>query len=263
MNHIIVPFMRQAWKGIRGYRMKIIGVIPARYSSSRLPGKPLADIEGRPMLWWVYQQVKKVEEFNEVVVATDDGRIADFCKENKIEFLMTSVECPNHIHRIWEVSNKSKADYYVSINGDEPLIEPESIRRVLPEKAVFETPYFGSVYRELTDPAETMDLANVKIVLDKNGDCLYQSRNPIPYPKGSLLFKYKKAIGIECFNKAALDFFAATPMGELEKVEDIDHLRFLENGLKIHYERVESDALSVDTQNDLEKVRKILRGKNG
>jgi 3-deoxy-manno-octulosonate cytidylyltransferase (CMP-KDO synthetase) len=241
--------------------MKILGIIPARYASSRLPGKPLADIEGKPMVWWVYNQVIKVKQFESVFVATDDKRIADYCVENDIPYVMTSSACPNHIHRIWEVSNQIEADYYVSVNGDEPLIEPANIIQALPEKAVNDSPYFGSVYRKLTDPAETMDLANVKIVLDKNNDCLYQSRTPIPYPKGSILFEYKKAIGIECFNKKALDAFASLPMGVLEKIEDIDHLRFLENGIKIHYEEIESESLSVDTMNDLEKVRRIIRGR--
>ena len=241
--------------------MNIIGVIPARYASSRLPGKPLADIEGYPMIWWVYQQAKKVNGFNQVVVATDDERIVAYCEQEDIHFIRTSTECPNHIHRVWEVSNEIDADYYVSVNGDEPLIEPVNIESVLPKRKVVDAPYFGSVYRELTDPAETFDLANVKIVLDVNGDCLYQSRTPIPYPKGSIMFQYKKAIGIECFNKKALDFFANTPMGTLEKIEDIDHLRFLENGIKIHYEKIDSESLSVDTKNDLEKVRMIIREK--
>ena len=240
--------------------MDIVGIIPARYASSRLPGKPLADIEGHPMIWWVYEQVKQVEQFRQVFIATDDERIADYCIKNDMPYILTSNDCPNHIHRIWEVSNQLDADYYVSVNGDEPLIEPENIRQVLPD-CVIDGPYFGSVYRELSDPAETMDLANVKIVLDKDGYCLYQSRTPIPYPKGSIMFCYKKAIGIECFNKKALDIFANSPMGALEKIEDIDHLRFLENGIKIHYRRIDCESLSVDTNSDLEKVRQIIRGK--
>ncbi len=238
--------------------MKIIGVIPARYASTRFPGKPLADICGKPMIWWVYEQVKKVKELSEIYVATDDERIVDVCKQYHMKYLMTGKDTPNHIHRIWEVTNLIEADYYISINGDEPLIDPKSIQRALPTECIKEEPYFKSVYRELTDPAELMDIANVKIVLNKEGICLYQSRNPIPSTKGSLLFKYKKAIGIECFNKKALDFFVQTPMGVLEKIEDIDHLRFIENNVPIHYEMIESESISVDTKNDLEKVIQII-----
>lgn len=238
--------------------MKIIGVIPARYASTRFPGKPLADICGKPMIWWVYQQARQVPEFAEVVAATDDERIAGVCRGYGIPVRMTRADTPNHIHRIWEVTEQVAADYYVSVNGDEPLIQPGNIRAVLPEKIIADQPWFGGVYRELTDPAELMDPANVKIVLGAGGRCLYQSRSPIPCPKGSLLFRYKKAIGIECFNKKALDFFVSTPMGELEKIEDIDHLRFLENGVPIWYKKIESESISVDTKNDLEKVRLMI-----
>lgn len=241
--------------------MKIIGIIPARYGSSRLPGKPLADICGKPMIWWVFNQVKRVKKFDEIVVATDDERIESYCLSEKIPFLRTSVNCPNHIHRIFEVSNKIDADYYVSINGDEPLVSPQNIEAVLPKRIFDDEPVFFSAYREMTDPAEVMDLSNVKIVLGSKGQCLYQSRFPIPTPKASLQFKYKKAIGIECFNKKALEFFANTPMGTLEKIEDIDHLRFLEHNVPIYYTKIESESLSVDTKSDLEKVTKIISEK--
>lgn len=241
--------------------MKVIGVIPARYASTRFPGKPLADICGKPMIWWVYQQVMQVKGFADIYVATDDERIAECCQKYGMKYLMTRTDTPNHIHRIWEVTEMIEADYYISINGDEPLISPENIQAAFPDKVVSDRPFFQSVYRELKDPAELMDTANVKIVLNQDGVCMYQSRHPIPCPKGSLLFAYKKAIGIECFNKKALDFFAHAEMGTLEKIEDIDHLRFLENGIPIYYKKIESESLSVDTKNDLEKVRLIIENK--
>lgn len=239
---------------------RIIAVIPARFSSTRLPGKPLVDICGKPMIWWVFQQVNQVSEFDAIFVATDDDRIQAVCNKYDIPVLMTGSDTPNHIHRIWEVTKLIDSDYYVSINGDEPLINPDNIAqaiKMIPE-AKLDEPYFGSVYRELTDPAEVIDLANVKIILGSNNQCLYQSRLPIPSTKGSIDFKYKKAIGIECFNKSALDFFVSTPMGIMEKIEDIDHLRFLEHGVPIFYTKIESESLSVDTKNDLEKVRNII-----
>ena len=238
--------------------MKVIGVIPARYQSSRFPGKPLADICGKPMIWWVYNQVSQVKEFSEIYVATDDERIVACCEEYGMKYVMTRKDTPNHLHRIWEVTEMIEADYYISINGDEPLISPDNIRQAFPSEVISDRPFFQSVYREMHDPAEVMDIANVKIVLNKEGVCMYQSRYPIPCPKGSLLFTYKKAIGIECFNKKALDIFAHTPMGVMEKIEDIDHLRFLENGIPIYYKQIDSESLSVDTKNDLEKVRLII-----
>ena len=239
--------------------MKIIGVIPARYNSSRFPGKPLADILGKPMLWWVYQQVKNLDVFSDVYCAIDDERIRKICEENGMEYVWTRSDHPEHISRIHEVSTKQEADYYICINGDEPLISKECILPVIPAEAK-EDPYFGGAMRILTDPAETIDFAKIKLVVSENtGRCLYMSRTPVPYPRGSLLFQYKKYVGVECFNKAALDFFVSTPMGSLEKIEDIDHLRFLENGINLHFSYVESDSISVDTPKDLEKVRVLMK----
>lgn len=237
--------------------MKIIGVIPARYESSRFLGKPLADICGKPMLFWVYQQVKRVKGIQEVICAIDDCRVAEVCEKYDMRYVMTDSNLPEHISRIHQVSESIDADYYMCINGDEPLISEECISPVIPKKKI-KKPYFGGAARILKDPAETIDWANIKVVLSDTGRCLYMSRTPVPYPRGTLLFSYKKYVGVECFNKAALDFFVSTPMGNLEKIEDIDHLRFLENGIELHFNMVESESISVDTPKDLEKVRKIM-----
>ena len=242
--------------------MKIVGIIPARYASTRFPGKPLVDICGKPMIWWVYERVSSVKEFSEVFVATDDERIEKVCQEYNMKVIMTRNNHPNHISRIQEVSDKIDADYYMCINGDEPLIDPISIQKIIPEKENNDDTVFIGARRKLTDPAETIDSANIKLVIGKNNLCMYMSRTPIPYPKGTLFFDYWKYVGIECFNKKALDFFVNTEMGNIEKVEDIDHLRFLENGVKIYFKEVESESLSVDTPKDLEKVKKIIEAQN-
>ena len=240
--------------------MKIIAVIPARYSSSRLPGKPLKDICGKPMLWWGYHQVSSIQQFEEVYCAIDDEKVAEACIKYNMKYVMTSKNLPEHISRIYEVSNTIDADYYMCINGDEPLITKDCIIPIIP-KAISKEPYFGGAVRKLSDPAETIDFSKIKVVLSDTGRCLYMSRTPVPYPRGSLLFSYNKYIGVECFNKKALSFFVSTVMGSLEKIEDIDHLRFLENGLELHFDYVNSDSISVDTQKDLEKVRMIMRRK--
>lgn len=241
--------------------MKIVAVIPARYASTRLQGKPLKDICGKPMIWWVHQQVKNIDVFDEVVCAIDDERIKEVCEQYDINYVMTKDNHPDHIARVHEVSTKVQADYYMCINGDEPLISKECILPVVPQK-IYSEPYFGGAMRELTDPAETIDFAKIKLVVSEDtGKCLYMSRTPVPYPRGSLLFRYKKYVGVECFNKKALDFFVNTPMNDLEKVEDIDHLRFLANGVDLHFNYVESESISVDTPKDLEKVRMIISDK--
>lgn len=234
--------------------MKVVGIIPARYESTRFPGKPLADICGKPMLWWVYKKVSEIALFSEVYCAIDDDRIRKACDEAEMKYVMTSNDHPNHISRIHEVSEKIDADYYICINGDEPLITDECIVPVIPDEIV-RTPYFGGAMRLLKDPAEVIDPSNIKLVISDTGRCLYMSRTPVPFPKGTLDMSYRKYVGVECFNKAALDFFVNTPMGSVEKVEDIDHLRFLENGIDLHFSLVESDSISVDTVKDLEFVR--------
>ena len=235
--------------------MKIIGVIPARYKSTRFPGKPLADICGKPMIWWVYQQVKKVKEFDEVYVATDDVRIKTVLDGYKIPVIMTSNQHPEHISRIHEVSQKIDANLYVCINGDEPLIDPLSISTVVKFAVKKAKPAYYGAFRYLVDPAETIDPAKIKLITNKDDKLIYISRTPIPYPKNSLLFKYKKYVGIECYHKETLDFFVKQPMGEIEKIEDIDHLRFIENQYPLFFTEVNSESISVDTPKDLEKVR--------
>lgn len=239
--------------------MKIIGIIPARYASTRFPGKPLVDICGKPMIQRVFEQVKKVKEFSEVFVATDDERIQVCCQERGIPVVMTRSNHPDHIARVWEVSEKIVADAYVCVNGDEPLIDPDSIVRVI--KTIPENTnacWFRGAFRTLTDPAETIDFAKIKICVSKEGRGIYMSRSPVPYPRGTLFFKYKKYVGIECFSKAALDFFVSTGMGDLERAEDIDHLRFLENGKELFFTEVDSDSISVDTPKDADKVRELF-----
>jgi len=237
--------------------MKVVGTIPARYGSSRFPGKPLQDICGKPMLWWVYQQALKVKELDDVYVATDDERIYKMCEENDMKVIMTGTHS-THIARIHEVSTKMSADYYVNINGDEPLIEPETIRVIIPKEESDNPKVFG-LMKILKDPVELIDPTNIKVVTNEAGMALYISRAPIPYPYKTILFEYKKAIGVECWNKAALELFVNSKPGVMETIEDLVALRFFENGCPMHYTLVESNSLSVDTPKDLEKVRILMK----
>lgn len=242
--------------------MKIIGVIPARYDSTRFPGKPIANICGKPMIWWVYNRVIRSKKLSEVYILTDDKRIAAVCDNLKMRYILTAKNHPNHISRVHEASRHKDADCYVCVNGDEPLIEPSVIDMVVPN-AIQTNPIFYGAERSLTEAAKVIDPANIKLVLGQNGKCYYMSRTPIPFPKGTLDFVYHKYVGIECFNKATLDTFVKFPMGTLEKIEDIDHLRFIENGIPLYFTHVESESLSVDTPKDLEYVRRIIAEKIG
>ena len=248
-------------KCLRRPVMKIIGVIPARYDSSRFPGKPLADICGKPMLWWVYQQTNKVTEFDAVYVATDNDKIQRACRMYHIPCIMTQNDHPTHVHRIHEVSEKIVSNYYVVVCGDEPLIDPQVIKKALPEHDNHKEIYIGGLCRYFTDPAEVIDPANIKVVTNNEDDCILLSRAPIPFPYKTVLFKYKKVVGVECYNKAALDYFVSKEKGFLESIEDVTLQRFLENKHHIKYQLVDSDSLSVDTPKDLEKVRSIIQAK--
>ncbi|WP_079914168.1 3-deoxy-manno-octulosonate cytidylyltransferase [Paenibacillus sp. 32352] len=238
--------------------MKVIGVIPARYNSSRFPGKPLADICGKPMVWWVYQQAKKVKELDEVYVATDDDRIKDVCHSFGIKVVMTSTECTTHINRLKEFSDQVPADLYVCICGDEPSISHTVISSVIPPSIDMNNLFVGALRRAFTNPVEVIDPSNIKISTNEHGECIYLSRSPIPYPYKTINFTYYKIVGVECYNKQALDYFDSKEAGYLERIEDITLLRFIENRIPITFTLVETDSLSVDTPKDLEKVREII-----
>ena len=241
--------------------MKIIGVIPARYQSKRLPGKPLADICGRPMIWWVYQQMIKVEDFSEIYVATDDERIAHACAQYQIPVIMTAQSHRNPTERIHEVSTKVSGDIFVFVGSDEPLVRSESIDQVI--RCARTTPDFfvANAMTTVTSAAEVIDFANVKVITNENGDGIYTSRSPVPYPRGSLEYTYKKFVGICALSKAALDFFVTTPQSLLEKTEECDLLRFIEHRKSLKFVDIDSRMLSVDTAKDLETVRGIIQSR--
>lgn len=241
--------------------MKIIGVIPARYASTRFPGKPLADICGKPMIWWVFQSLKAVNGINEVYVATDSQMVVDVCECEGIPTIMTSDSCPTHLERLYEVSTKIDADFYINVNGDEPLIESSAIEAIIPIGIDPGDSYFANGMMILRDPIDAYDSSKIKIATDMFGYGLYMARSPIPFPKGRSDFHLKKFVGIQCFTKKALQFVADTRRGYLESIEDIDEFRFLENGHKIKFIMTEATTLSVDTQKDLDKVRLIMQEK--
>ncbi|MDR0430148.1 MAG: NTP transferase domain-containing protein [Tannerellaceae bacterium] len=161
---------------------KIIGVIPARYASSRFPGKPLADIHGKPMIWWVYQQAKKAKRLSGVCVATDNEKIVDICTQYDINAIMTRNDHLTAANRLQEISEYIEADFYLQLNGDEPLINPEVIDMVIPNGIIRETEFGTNIITKIQHPQEVMDASNIKVVFDTAFNALYMSRTPIPYP---------------------------------------------------------------------------------
>lgn len=241
--------------------MKIIGVIPARYASSRFPGKPLADICGKPMIWWVYRQIKNAKGIDAVYIATDDIRIREMCESYGMNAVMTSESCATHLERLYEFSTKVDADFYINVNGDEPLIESKCIEDLLPTDVDPDSSYAANGMMILRDPVDAIDTSKIKIAVDMQGYGMYMARTPIPFPKGNAKFSLKKFVGVQCFTKKALEFVHNTKRGTIEAIEDIDEFRFLENGHKLKFVLTEATTLSVDTYKDLEKVRNILQKK--
>ena len=242
--------------------MKTLGIIPARYASNRLPGKPLANICGKPMIWWVYQQATKVKELSDLIVATDDIRIFDVCKFYKMSVIMTRDDHLTAAHRIQEVSNHIKSDFYLQLNGDEPLIESVIISNAIPNEIPQDVEFGTNIVTKMYEPSEVMDPSNIKIVFGENWNALYMSRIPIPYPFKSIQFNYYKHIGIIGYNKMMLDFYTNSVPGRLESIEGIDTLRFIDYGKRLFLiEANISELLSVDTPKDLEKVRMIMQKK--
>ena len=239
--------------------MKTIAVIPARYQSSRLPGKPLADILGKPMIWWVYQEAKKCPRLADVVVACDDERIAAACREYGMNYLMTSPDHDTPTGRIWEVSTRLDADLYLQVMGDEPLINAAAFDLILPHTLPSDPYYVSVLTNVMGHPADVVDFSNQKVVTNARREILMISRSPIPYPKGTLDFEYEKVTGIQLYSKQALAFYHETPKSLLEKAEENDMMRFIENGHTVHAIVSPYKTVSVDTAKDLALVCEILQ----
>ena len=238
--------------------MRILGVIPARIQSSRLFEKPLADICGKPMVYWVYEQAKKAINCDKIVVATDSEHVMEVCSRYGMNAIITSPDHETPTSRIYEVSTKMDFDYYVFISGDEPLIDPESIDAIAGEAKKGEADAINAMIKIKNAP-DVIDYSNIKIVTNDDKYLLYATRSPIPYPKGGLDFEYMKFVGIGAFSKHALKVFNESSRSKLEQIEECDLLRFLENGVKVKMVQVECDSLSVDTKKDLEFVTQRIQ----
>lgn len=239
--------------------MKIIGVIPARYKSSRFPGKPLVDICGKPMIWWVYNQCLKVEKLDEVYVATDDSRIEDTCKRYGMNVILTSDNHQTGSDRVGEVATKVEGDLFINIQGDEPLIDPREIEEVID---IFndESVEFGSLRVEITDPNEIAAYSTVKVVVDKKDDALFFSRNVIPSnKKDGPVARVFRHVGIYAYKKDFLLKFVQMQQTELELGEGIEPLRAMENGYKIRVKETHYCSIGVDYPEQVKLVEEELK----
>lgn len=238
--------------------MKILCVIPARGGSTRYPNKPLATICGKPMVRMVWEHCLEVPVFDEVVIATDDKKIKSCAESFNAETIMTDSACETATERLYQVSQIKKADLYVMVNGDEPLVKAETIRKCIPESLDPDTFYVSNLMTDFENPVEVVDPTNLKIVTSNNGRCLFISRSPIPFPKGSMDFTYHKFVGVGAFTRSALEFYHKTPRGPIERIEENDSFRFVENDMPVYYINAHCKTLSVDTPKDRDAVEQWL-----
>lgn len=240
--------------------MRCIAVIPARYGSSRLPGKPLADILGKPMIEHVYERVASLEQLDEVVVATDDERIVAAVRSFGGRAVLTSVDHPSGTDRLVEVAANHAADIYLNVQGDEPLVDPAHLRLLL--QAMQADPHIGVA--TLCHPIEYHEAADantVKVVRDQRGDALYFSRARIPFLReGALQARYLKHVGVYAYRAQMLKAFPDLPKSELEGSEMLEQLRIMEAGWRIRVVEVDHAAPGVDSPACLERVRSLLSG---
>ena len=239
--------------------MKALCIIPARYASTRLPGKPLKDICGKPMICRVYERAKLAKSVDEVIVATDDERIFRAVESNNGRAMMTRADHKTGTDRLAEVAEKfSDVDVIVNVQGDEPLIESRLIDELIAQFDDAEL-QMATVAVELNDEDEMKNPNNVKVVIDKKNNALYFSRSLIPYPRNIGKSKVFKHIGIYAYRRNFLLDYAKMPSTPLEESESLEQLRALENGYKIRVIKSNCKFVGVDTEEDLKRVNEIWK----
>lgn len=237
--------------------MKIIGIIPCRYQSSRFPGKPLALINDKPMMWHVYQRAIEANILDEIYIATDDERIEQECKEYKLKVIMTKDNHSTGTDRVAEAAKKISADYYVNIQGDEPFIEPNAIKLVAEAIIDCDDPLIQATnaYTPISNASDIVDSNSVKVIIDTHQHALAYSRQPIPYPKSGTA-NYNKQLGLYAFKQSGLQIFCENTPAYLEQTEGVEMYRLLEHGYRIKMIATKDASISVDTPNDLKRVQK-------
>ncbi|WP_017348457.1 3-deoxy-manno-octulosonate cytidylyltransferase [Pantoea sp. A4] len=236
---------------------KTVIVIPARYGSSRLPGKPLLDIIGKPMIQHVYERALQVPDIDEVWVATDDERVKNAVEAFNGKVVMTRSDHESGTDRLVEVMEQVDADIYINLQGDEPLIRPADVARLAEGmRADAELPVATLCHS--ISASEALEPSCVKVVLNTRQDALYFSRSPIPYPRNEDKVRYLKHVGIYAYRKSVLQGYSQLPEAMPEQAESLEQLRLMNAGVGIRAFQVEPTGPGVDTPACLEKVRALM-----
>lgn len=238
--------------------MTAVAIIPSRYASTRLPGKPLLPIAGKPMIQHVYERARAVRAFANVLVATDDDRIVRAVRAFGGQAVLTSSEHRSGTDRVAEAARDLDAEVIVNIQGDEPMLEPEPLEALV---AAFEhrpALEIATLAHPIRSPEEAADSAAVKVVVDGEGYALYFSRLPIPFDRDGARAARWRHLGVYAYRKPALIRFAGLSPTPLEQAEALEQLRALEHGMRILVLPTDREAIGVDTPEDLERVRALL-----
>jgi 3-deoxy-manno-octulosonate cytidylyltransferase (CMP-KDO synthetase) len=240
----------------------VLAVIPARYASSRFPGKPLAMISGRPMIQHVVERIRVARLLTAIVVATDDPRIKSAVEAFGGESVLTRSDHRSGTDRVAEVAVQRSAEIYVNIQGDEPLLNPGVVDAVVAEMIQDDSIRIATPCVPIEVAKDVMDPNITKVVRNFDGDALYFSRAPIPWVRdthASVVAQHYKHVGLYVFRRDALLEFPTLPPGDLEVVEQLEQLRWLENGFSIRVVETDYDAISVDVPEDIQRVEQLLQ----
>lgn len=236
-------------------------IIPARYASTRLPGKPLIEIGGKPIIHWVYEKASASTLANKVIVATDDKRIFDAVKSFGGDVAMTREDHQSGSDRIFEVLEQHpEIKIAVNVQGDEPLVTPESIDESIKALLEDETADISTLIRKIENEEEIQNPNVVKVVFDNSGNALYFSRSPIPYHRNTGKADNYGHIGLYAYRREALEKITKLPQSSLELAESLEQLRALQNGMKIKTIAVDYTPVGIDTPEDVEKFKEIIAG---
>lgn len=245
--------------------MRVIAAIPARYASTRFPGKPLALISGKPMIQWVVERVRSVRGFADVVVATDDERIRDAAEAAGSRAVMTPARLPTGTDRIAWALKKERFDWVMNIQGDEPLVRPATLRKLIERARRTRESAIITPAAPITERADYLNSNTVKVVFGKDGRALYFSRAPIPdnsRQDGALPAGAFRHVGIYLFHSEAFRRFVRLPQSFLENTEKLEQLRALEAGIPVFVVPVRYHAVNVDLPSDIIKAERCLQGQS-
>ena len=245
----------QEWNSLEG----TVAIIPARYGSSRFPGKPLARVLGVPLIIRVFERVVTAFPREQVIVATDDERIKEVCEEAGIRIAMTSSSCATGTDRVWEAARQLDADVIVNVQGDEPLVSTEDILAVVRSKHA-NPGYVINAMCTITDGRDIVSPNVPKVIVNERGELVYMSRAPIPYVKEEdVVHIYRRQVCIYGFNQRELRAFAEYGRkSRLEEPEDIEILRFLDLGIPVRMVEVSNVPVAVDVPEDVARVEQLL-----